>query len=651
MAFTYQMPGGEPTVLLGGKEAPQLRVLNCTRSLGGGRLDSCALEVDLTLAGDLLTKTTLLGLLLKQEIEVLLPLPRKTGQGKHKQTQPTVIHWGQVAIVRPQLGDELRLHLVSRLEPWHFGKPLVGRQTYSKAAAGRVFEGTFDRACIFNPVLDGVVIGNKSKRTIGTSAAAAFLDEESGRSELASRWLKEPKKYPERDLWTLPTAVRHVCEACNKDQRFINNPGEPEVQALNASTDLLRDFHLPDGLYLPECLDRLLLPYGYVWWVALERGKRTIRVAKRGAGERVAVYHQPAGEKLDPARTNQERLDVQLDVAGRTFNHLAVFGDYTEVESTFELVRCWAAGSDELSEEDLQIDAAVWRDNPTYADAWRKWALNEAGDCVNLRPEITQPYDLGALFTDEDLLPRRRQFLPCITLNEDGSPYGNKNGYHVEISADAGATWESILVDAAGAVDPNNQVDILDRECGLYFMGEQPPQRLIDAGADARVRITCSVRSDRRLSVVAKRTGAKTPAVGEIRQVLMMEGRWHKRDVHSTSIFRPLIDSKALTADEVDDTPSMTEFAEQMLDAWNLAEIRGSVVVSGINWSYDLGQSIEGVLGRDLFLNLDPSGTKFPLIESLTYDVEGQALTLGLATFHDDVQPPLRERRRGGRRG
>src|SRR5262249_46022790 len=153
---------------------------------------------------------------------------------------------------------------------------------------------------------------------------------------------------------------------------------------------------------------------------------------------------------------------------------------------------------------------------------------------------IDQPYNFDLLFGSAKYVARRRRFLPCLSRSEDGSPRGHAVGVYVEYSADNGATWQPI--DALSSDE--NSVQILQRECGIRFNGENVPFDLYLAGDSAKVRVTACVESDTRVSITDGREGLREGRVLKPfkRQYLLVGSKFKKNKRDRTSIFEDTLE-------------------------------------------------------------------------------------------------------------
>lgn len=513
--------------------------------------------------------------------------------------------------------------IISRMDEHLFGLPLYYSYYYDRAS-NRI--NPYSLPTVFNPEFDGGVWYNRSSRR-DRSGAGTFLHPQAAETATSRRWNRSTAQE-----WTLPEAVYYLCWSLNPRQTYVRNPTAANLAAvLNGSTGVLRNYEAPIGAFLPEQLDRLLDPFGYGWTVDMHGGRNNaIRVFRKGAGRGLVLRHQGPGATLNTAATNLESCSVTADVSNRAFNEVAVVGDYEQYEVTVELVRAWAKKYDEWDYPSLSKNDESWAGNKDLERVWRDWVLNEAGDYNGVRPEIKKPHDFGGVFGFNRYIQRRRKFKPCLTQNEDGSPKGNAGGVYVEWWDKYSNSWKPI--DELGV--EGRQVKILERECGIRFDGVEIPLELYEQREYAKVRVTATVESDKRLEV--RQTAFPASLLTDLKAEVFDVGTKYKyRKRHESSRFADSYPK----VDEVDDTPEAQRFANQLLASWNAATIDGTATLTGIAYSTAgvIGQTIAGVDGRGVSFNAAPVGNRFPTIVGCKISVQDQATTYTLDTFRGET--------------
>jgi hypothetical protein len=534
-------------------------------------------------------------------------------------------------------GDSIRL--LARVEDLHFGVPL-SKAPYWDSHTGRVIG--LDIPWVFNPEYDGQVWPNLSQKQHPVLKCGLFIHPESLQSDAAKEFAASPRT----DFWTLWEAVQTVCEILNPSTlsggRKIQNPIPADlVDVLGFDTGLLRNHQLPFGEYLPEVLDNLLEPFGFSWCVdtlARGSGSRRIRVYSRNVGTPTkAITLQSSGSTINVKQSNTESLSLTADVSSGLFNSLTIFGDYETYESTFELIAGWPTQYDLLDQDLLTKEGgpdAAWRTHPNYYPVWRNWVLNEAGDYNGMRDGVSEPYNFDYLFGVGRYVAHRRRFLPCLSRNDDGSPRGQAVGVYVQYSTDEGSTWQP--VDTLSGDE--NSVQVLHRECGIRFNGENVPFELWNAGNHARVRVTACVQSDTR--IVYQPPFFTTPLNAFKRQYIFAPSKFKYQIRDQYSIFEDVennlfFDPGAWPKDKIErnDTPAIQDMTQRLIQRYCVGLISGSVSITGIdNPALRIGDTVSGLAGRGLGFKTHPAGL-YPSIIGFKFNFENQSTDVVLGTY------------------
>lgn len=613
------------TVYRNGQVDPNLQVLKIEESAGARRVDHAELTIDPAKANRIEDYSA--GSDLGDDIEIVA-----NGAG--------VKHWGRLSIVQPMFSPRGETYkLVSRTEHFLFGRPNGGTWMWQPLNAPPPNEPIFsepeppqfrlvDDPVVFNPEIDGRTVGNRhSAKTMTAQQVPVFLDPEAVRTP-AGRSLHQGRALD----WTLSEAVYYLCWTLNPLQKWIDNPSRAELQAVfTDSIDLVRNAQIKEGAYLPEALDQLLAPLGYLWRLARPaRLARRIEFFRRGTGgNQQWLYHQRYGEAIDRAKTNVEANGVLFD-SSRTVNRIIGQGSHLQVEITAELVRGWTDYYDTAAADDLKL-SVIKDEAPDDVDrlnAYRKWVLNEGGDYIGSRDEITAPFTPTVLngLDAEGLLqwfvPRRRKLMPTLTRNADGSaPIGTVQGVEVEFQGVSGA-W---------APAGNWGIELLEAEAGIYISAEDIPEELIDAGDDAKIRVTATIEADFRLTAIADRRpeslqGEPTTAH------LDVSGDFHWRVVSEISKYAE--SDNESTA--VDDLLVLQSYVNALRERWDQVEVIGGVTLEGVDQhQYAVGDRILGIQGRNISYRAVSAGDAYPQVVGITYDVTSQKTILQLQRFRE----------------
>lgn len=633
------------TAISADDERDDVQLITLMRSAGGSRLDAAELAFSL-----IQSETRL------KDIETPIEFKRKVQVRtaiEDEEEQAILLFHGEMAAQNIKInrseGEQARLQ--ARLEHWHLGEPLVGPKVLDTDG---ITVRTPHMPIQFNPLIDGKIEANMSS-AVNASAASSHLwvSPESVRTAAA-----RTANAQTASEWTLARAVHSLCWAANPSETFITNPtyeeliGDPNASPPSTGpfTDApdVKNVELPRGRYLPELLDLLLQPFGYSWFVSpsLEddgTAKNNLRFFKLGQGQEVEVYFQRPGEDLDLALSNVPNLEIGWNIAD-VANVIIGHGSQKEIELTVELYRGWAESDDALTADDLvrvdgdsDADALIYSQFKEKPNVWRKWVLNEGGDyCstrTSVRPIPADPFDLTSILGPLSV-PRRRKFGRCLALDIDRdrrAPYIEYRDPAVAGDNDPGA-WKPLDSDA---LQIQERPEILDKECGIYFGGARPPAALIALGANARLRITATIKADDRLAYTTSR-GLAGPNGNEIELFVDLSDRFHYRKHCTVADYASIFAADSGGFDTVDHTSDLEEFCRALRDVEQACRLTCDFTLFGIHPQYEIGQVVTRVNGRDIQLNRNAAdwATKlYPQITSITYDRANQATRLKVETF------------------
>jgi hypothetical protein len=638
------------TVYLDGLAVPNIQAMRVERSVGGARLDHAVLRV----AGG--SQLYVENLQLPHGVNPLVVIKGTLADGKQK-----TFFVGKATRQRITIDEHTESNeFVAQLAEYLFGNPLEFFEDYDVAAKTTAISF---RPLVFNPEIDGRTYGNKRASTFAIFDSNLFIDTEALRSDPARKYQGEPPLpapgTPDTvNLWDLSEAVYYLCTNLNLLETYVHNPTLAVLRSvIDDEHDLVRNLHIPFGTYLPKALDLLLEPLGYSWYVAIDdkTAALTIRVFQRGVGTAVtSVYLQPRGAQLNLAPDSGDELSntcaVEIDYdIGSLYNQVVAFGDYEEYESTFTLFPLWDATKDNL----IAYPPQLWTGAPDFVkngfhDVWRKWGLNEAGDYIGLRPEIQRPYPFDELgLSASQTLPRRRRFLPTLTLGPDLRPIGHLKGCTLELYSPywkEGAGWRQVT---AGC-------ELLETECAVYFGDREIPQEILmlaqsapvvggfatqhSAASQIKIRITACVRFDRLYTRVLREKSSPNDETHTL--VLDWAHLFHYRQVTQTSQYYADVASGAKLATQDNDYAAMNAFCDRIRQAWDMAAVHGPLTIEGVDdWrdppAYDVGMSVDALVGRDVSFNAVASGKAYPQIVGITYDFQRQRTTLQLERFRE----------------
>ena len=593
--------------------APELQPLRVQRSLNGEHLDYAELIVDskkyASFNGlDDFNPTTWIG----HTLEI------KPATGGY-------VHRGQIVVAAPHFNSsEAAIAIVSRTEAHQFGLTLFGQRHFNPLN-GQFF--VTDDDLVFNPTVDGITQGNKhDSRTYSSHNIPVFLDPAATRTAHA-RSLQGGNNVS----WTFSEVLFYLCWFANENQTFLVNPTLAELQdAVIDSVDLVRDLKVTSGATLPDALDAVLLPLGYLWRLVQvgQFALNKIEILRRATGGALTwLNHQRLGSTINTSLTNTDSLGVRFDTS-RLANQIVAKGGKLQVEITAELHRGWPASLDDEPLEDLKYSKVTQSENPDKKNAWRKWVLNEAGDYIDTRPEIMAAFtpevfsSLQAVGLLKWFLPRRRKFLPTLTRNDQKTaPIGETNGLYVEYK-DYDGSWRSAK---KWGLKP------LETECGLYFDGEDIPEELYDQGQYGVLRVTATIEADYRLTTTAFKQGS-SPLFDTKEAYIDLSESYQQRVVLPGSKYASGTNNLA-----TDDATALESFVESLRERFDQLDIPGGVVLEGVDWFpyYHPGDRVRGVQGKNISFEVKAGSGQYPQIVSVTLDIVAQKTILQLQRFRE----------------
>lgn len=609
------------TIYRNGSPDAQLELLGCGESAGADRLDTALLEFRGGTIEDL-DPLDPGGIFLNQEIEIV-----QVATG-------AVIHWGKTGILPPVISASAgeSLHMTSRTELFHMGGKVDGYWVWDPTL-GTPGPVKVDGDLVFNPMIDGTIYGNLNDTQLTSAGDPLFLDPESVRTSAAITL-----QGAELDYWSLAGAVYYLLWSLNTAQTYVTNATLVALQAIfNDPTALVQDVRIPRGTYLAHALDLLLVPLGYLWRVKRTAlGAREFAFWKRGTGgSLVWVNHQRMNTTLNLAETNVDTAALNFDIA-RLANEITVRGGFGEYEITVELARGWetaddpvAGAGDEYAKDHVDFD--------DVRDVMRRWVLNEAGDYIGLRAEITGVFtsalrtSFTALGILDEFVPRRRRLLPTLTLGPEGAPIGRQHGVEIEWSNTSPAEWKPV-----GPWGPQ----LLDHEAGIYFDCDRLPEEFLSDPANTRIRVTATIQNDYRLTGYVARQ-ADSPQEDIIPLVLDLPDRFRYRVRHSSL---SKYGGGALPSLVQDDSTAIQDFSAFARNVWDLMDVSGAIQLEGLNHTYIVGDRVQGIQHKNILFEARDSSGAYPQIVAIERDIGTQTMTLHLERQRELLQLPLPQR-------
>lgn len=624
LVFQYPVP----VVLLGdaGSSRPTVEDASSgiipkriVRSAGGARLDYADLEIPLS--SNLVSRS--------QPADFTRVIDVRISQAGDTWPTPSgpSQHLGDYLVETEEVSESGEsLTGQSQLRSYHFGIPLRGFLVWNQLSSDEVW---IDDTIVFNPVVDGRVLPNMSNKTRSGFDSFLWAHPETSQTSRSTTWQTQSLS-----KWPLALAVQTICDACNSAEVFVRNPGDDEL-AILAGWIFVNDVRLPVGQYLPAYLDALLLPMGFNWFIKYlpdpedaEKTKPQIKFFKRFEGDEKKVYFQMPGNVLDLELSNVNQYSVSRSIAD-SINECEVFGDLERREITLPLWPMWESDDDSTSRSDLdksEPESAYFTADKQLV--WRAWAANEAGDLTELRTDdlaAGDPPDLTSVFSV--YVPHRRTIEEPISQWKDGT----RQPIFIEYSIDGGTTWQ-VVPDSFGSIK------LMPDMIGIIFDSDMPPEELMTAGTDARLRITGTVAGDKRVRGFAIKQSYSVNARNN-RMVLNLPDKFQDIQVQTTGDFASVIEAEDVA--DRDDTTEIQDYAEEIRDRNNGAELDCEISMPGFHCGYyEIGDLITEIDGREVSLNAasaeDPN-PRYPQITEIRLEVtdKGPRTVLVLDRGHE----------------
>lgn len=500
----------------------------------------------------------------------------------------------------------------------------------------------------FNPLVDGRIVANRAIKDMSGDVgefALLWVDPESARTSEAKRATGIGANSVRR--WNIAEAVHGLQYYLNEEETDVRNfeavvfdDDPPTPDAAFGEPPELEDEILPRGHYLPAYLDALLPKYGYQWTVDFKPTdededviKPQIRVYKRGNGITRTIPYQAIGKTLNTAETQPLSLELVTDLS-RLANIVVGHGSLQEREVTIELYKGWPASQDETSLGTLKKTTEGY--NLSNDNIWRKWVGNEAGDYNETRPEITEALDLSTVFeagfaSDPYYVPKRRPVDDCLTWRAKNETEAVRHPPILEYSLENGAegSWKRAGQDWRP----------LTHEFGVYLTDSNANglvRLLKNAGSDAKLRLTGTIRGDKRLSHEVDRT-EESPSNLETRLFLDLSNRFHERLRQTTG---PHASKLTGDFDYAYHQTELQEFVEKVADNEKAAVVELQIPLHGLVFDYEIGDVIEEIEGRKISLNRLPetaNEVRGVQVVGRIWDVQSQQTFLQVAPFDSYV--------------
>ena len=572
-------------------------------------------------------------------------------------TEPRVlVHWGRIVSGAPKLqGNQL---IVTSRTDGHLLGGVIDRSYFHFGNDG---EDELEMPIVFNPVFDGVIVGNHSGRPNSDPANDKrqyfwHPDEEwlnplwgAGYEGYNNAW--RPKR------WTLAAAVAYLMEA-HANQYWVKIPTLAEIEAMLVDAPEPIDVKIPRGSYLPEALERLLGPYGYsfkfrpidegdeaspdkkhlffIWrrdrGLPPHNGTGTDPGGGGGSGVEVPITLEQV-KTSDKLRSDIDDCGLDVDLVNGSASNIFVLGDPIRVEGTFELVPGWLKERETTDVKETAKNKNQLNVGAEQRRVWRDYVLNETGKYNKWRrgegagagPDLAM-FDASAFFGSPQS-NRARKFLPTLALDATGNPLGSNKGVQLEVWD--GKKWKVF----------DGPFDILQNECGVRLSSNTVPREFMRV---RRVRITATIESDERLRLETGTLPNKISGSSPRPVVIETRNRYKKYEIRDNgqyaSIYAPAV-AGGDPSNQVDQTAEMQTLVDRLKDSYKKTAFRGQIKLTDQKWYGNelVGRRVEKFNQRNVDLNSDSEAgaddKSYPIITAVTMDIQTQSETLFLDAY------------------
>lgn len=603
-------PGTDPTLE---DETDVWRCIRIVRSIGLSNSDQAILVSEVGQLGRIADVELTSG----TDVRVEIRIPDSKGN-----IADNCIFAGEVKVIDYGITEDESEQLIVEIPRYLYGGAIQGQEVWDSKTSDVVVA---HEDLVFNPVINGIIDNNMSSKVDPNRDYNLFFDPESGRTTTAQEIFSQTIG-PLR--WTISKAIKYLTGSLNSTENFIENPGDLTKEVESEAIEFL-NVYLKRGDYLPEILDRILRPFGLFPYIAFTTdggaSKRSLKVASKLSGNAKEVLLQAEGDTYEKGKSNV--IDSSLQYGIDTITTVTGHGGMIQKQVTVELYRGWAEGSDDKEATDLDKNDST-SDYGGNENVWRLWVANEAGDYCDLRTTVEPipdtPLDLSNVF--DNYYPRRRVFEDCLTF-EDVSTGDDQARYRqpvVEYYDPSEDEWKLVPVEWGGR--------ITSEQMGFEFTGGTPPTDLLDLenpddDEHVKIRVTGVISGDQRVSYT-KDADDSSPNSNDIELFLDLSDRFQDRQVQDTGEFENLVNG---THDEHDDTQDLEEFVDAVHTKENAATVSGTFVLMGYRPSFELGDRITKINGRNISLNRlsnSASSKRYPVVTQIEYNFEGNVNTV-----------------------
>lgn len=451
------------------------------------------------------------------------------------------------------------------------------------------------------------------------------------------------------------------------------------------------------GAAWPEALERLLEPHGFAMRFSLS--DRPGEIPEDSEEEsvptdpdwRLEIYRldrptnvkslklQMAGEQYDPAKTNVKELKLARDTSD--VENLVILDTAPKlIEASFVLAPNFEPDSDDVN----HIENFEGEDPP---ENYREWIFDECGEGhYDLDTELWVMDDAGdftKVLMGDDEEGERRNFVrrrrPGISKLVTMDAHGKSLTWRLHVSKDYAGVMPGVW-DGTGTWQEvsTSEWSLMEDRLGVRFAGQTPngvragvpPEgetvaydtggllNLVDWCATPtaampfpKFRLTCTIQADEDMGIQADWRQSVSITDRPIVRHHDVRDRFRQRIVSQHSALSSLNFGEDPGFDhfQENDEGEAQAYADAIRKARESGAFAGTVALHGIRLSYEVGDKIDGILGRGVSLrsNLGESEAEspvYPTVVDLRWDCDGEQKTI-LQIQDLRAEPPARRRR------
>jgi hypothetical protein len=154
----------------------------------------------------------------------------------------------------------------------------------------------------------------------------------------------------------------------------------------------------------------------------------------------------------------------------------------------------------------------------------------------------------------------------------------------------------------------------------VWFTGEDPdgsdgiPSEVL--ATSTKLRLTCTVRGDTRLQYEVDQA-ATSPNANEVHIPIDLSDRFFDRKRQDTGTYASVLTGADI--DEVNDQTALEDYVDTVSSKAKLADIQGSVRLIGLEYTWNVGDRISQISGRNISFARSEGGTDYPQVAAIEW--------------------------------